>query len=271
MPGTTPVRRAATVAAALALAAVTGVVGYLASGPHPRTPERAEGPAPAPPAPAPASDPKSAADEVRVAKVRAGLEAKLAEEEDPHILALEARLKENPADVDALLSIGYLYVQRREYSKARGYYMRAAQVAPGNVEARTHLGSVAYFLGHLDEALHHYEQALALDPDYAPAYFEMGAALRFGRGDLQGAIDAWERFLVLDPQAEEADRIRELIAEARRMLAEGTAPNVRHPAEPGPVPEPVPIDPESAPWPGQGGADRSRAPDLGAAVPGSAG
>lgn len=268
MPGNTPVRRAATVAAALALAAATGVAGYVASGPHPHTPERAQSPAPDPPTtasvPAP-TDPRSAADEVRVAKVRAGLETKLAEEEDPHILALEGRLKENPEDLDALLTMGYLYVQRREYAKARGYYMQAAQVAPDNVEARTHLGSVAYFLGHLDEALHHYEQALALDPDYAPAYFEMGAALRFGRGDLEAAIDAWEHFLQLDPEAEEADRIRDLVAESRRMLAEGIAPDVRE------APEPEPFDPGTAPWPGEEGPGRSRAPEAPESAPEPAG
>jgi len=267
MAWNTPVRRAATVAAALALAAATGVAGYVASGPHPRAPQRARGAAPAAPAPSPATDPRSAADQVRVARVRAGIEAKLAqalpEDEDPHIQALQARLQENPEDLDALLSMGYEYVQKREYAKARGYYMRAAQVAPDNVEARTHLGTVAYFLGDLDEALHHYRQALALDPDYAPAYFEMGAALRFGSGDLQGAIDAWERFLKLDPEAEEAGRIRDLVAEARRMLAEGTAPSVRE------APKPEPFDPATAPWPGGKGPDRSQAPGAPGAAPAS--
>jgi len=253
-------------AGALTVALAAAGVGRLVSGP---APEAAPSASPQPAASAPrVSTPAGMADRIRMAKVRDELQATLAQgeaasgtaeaddptgEDDPRLPGLRARLDENPEDVDALLSAGYVYVEHHAYTKARGYYLRASQVAPENVEARTHLGTVAYFLGHLDEALHHYEQALALDPDYAPAYFEMGAALRFGRHDLQGAIDAWEHFLKLDPDAEEAGRIHELVAEARRMLAEGTAPEPSAPA-----PEPAPFDPATAPWPGQEGPDRSQ-------------
>jgi tetratricopeptide (TPR) repeat protein len=260
----------AVAAAALAVAVAVAAVGRLVSGP---------GGTPAPGAPQAAAsapsvaNPADAVDRIRRAKVQAQLAQALGETEggptathpagadDPRLAPLQARLAEDPEDVDALLSVGYVYVEHHAYAEAREYYLRAARAAPGNVEARTHLGTVAYFLGNLDEALHHYEEALALNPDYAPAYFEMGAALRFGRHDLKGAIDAWEHFLSLDPDAEEAARIRELVAEARRMLAEGAPP----PHKPAPAPA-EPFDPATAPWPGQEGPDRSQgAPPEGSA------
>jgi tetratricopeptide (TPR) repeat protein len=276
----------AVAAAALAVAVAAAAVGRLASGPVPAAAPSVSAPAAAAAAPAgplPA-DPVQAADHIRRAAIQAQLAKVLARgetgsdpagepapgapgatapagEDDPRLGPLLARLKENPEDVDALLSVGYVYVQNRAYEKAHGYYLHAAQVAPDNVEARTHLGTVAYFLGHLDEALHHYEQALALDPDYAPAYFEMGAALRFGRHDLEGAVKAWEHFLALAPDAAEAGRIRQLVAETRRMIAAGTAPAA-------PAPEPAPFDPATAPWPGQPGPDRSQgAPPAGTPGP----
>lgn len=251
----------AVVGVALTAAVAAGLVGWWAAGPLPGAPVR-DGSPPASPPPASPAGAQSTADRIAIEGTTRALEAELAEGNDPDIRALRAELAANPDDVEALLSMGYLYVQRRAYSKARGYYLRASQVAPANLEARTHLGTVAYFQGNLDEALHHYREALALNPDYAPAYFEMGAALRFGRHDLQGAIDAWEHFLKLDPDAEEAGRIRDLVAEARRMLAEGAAP------EPSaPVPEPAPFDPATAPWPGQQGPDRSE--DVPVGTPGS--
>jgi len=270
----TPVRRTVAVAvAALVVAGAAAAVGRMASGSlrpaAPAAPVHA-----APPGAATSETPDGVPESVqriREAKVQAELRKVLdpgapgaAEPEgdaDPRLAPLLARLKANPDDVDALLSAGYVYVQHHAYDKARGYYLHAAQVAPDNVEARTHLGTVAYFLGNLDEALHHYEQALALNPDYAPAYFEMGAALRFGRHDLAGAVKAWERFLELDPGAAEAGRIRELVAETKRMLAEGTAPA---PGTPGQG-HAAPLDPSTAPWPGGKGPDRSQgAPPAGA-------
>ncbi len=160
---------------------------------------------------------------------------------DPHLQAMRARLTENPNDMEALLSIGYRYVERRAYTKARGYYLRASQVDPKNLEARTHLGTVDYFLGHVDEALHHYGQVLAYDPDYAVALFEMGAVLRYGKEDLPAAVETWEHFLAVDPEAEESGKIRELVAEARQMIADGWQPK---PAE-----APHAENPQTAPWP----------------------
>lgn len=170
---------------------------------------------------------------------------------DAHLAAALAAVQRDPEDVDALLTVGYLYVQRREYAKAKGYYLRASQVDPRNLEARTHLGTVAYFLGDIYEALHHYRQVLAMDPDYKMALFEMGAALRYGKHDLPAAVAAWEHWLTLDPEAPEADQVRKLVAEARRMIEDGSAPEPL-PDEPPPAAPPPPVpDPDTAPWPGE--------------------
>ena len=88
------------------------------------------------------------------------------------------------------------------------------------------MGTVAYFMGNADEALDHYRQVLALNPEYPVALFEMGAVLRYGKEDLQGAVDAWEHFLTLDPEAEEADQIRELVKDTRRLITERASADV---------------------------------------------
>ncbi len=178
--------------------------------------------------------------------VAGDLQARLQQESDPQILALKAQLGRNPEDVEALLSIGYLYVEKRDYAKARGYYLRAAKLAPKNPEARTHLGTVAYFLGNVDEALDHYRQVLALNPDYPVVWFEMGAVLRYGKSDLQGAVDAWERFLELDPTAKEADRIRQLVGETRTLMAERASMDVTSDETQATRPEPATLPLEAA-------------------------
>jgi len=236
--------RVAPFPAALLVAALTAAGVAL----PPTAPAGAAGPEAPTAAAAPAPGSAAAeAERIRIDAATKALDAELSAGEDPHIMALRGMLTRNPNDAGALLAMGDLYVKRREYEKARGYYLRAAQVEPANLQARTHLGTTAYFLGHTDEALHHYEEALALDPDYTVALFEMGAVLRYGKKDLPAAVATWEHFLRLDPDAPEAARIRDLVAEAKALIANGHAP------APEPAAPAQPFEPATAPWPGQGG------------------
>jgi tetratricopeptide (TPR) repeat protein len=57
--------------------------------------------------------------------------------------------------------------------------------------------------GRLDDAASHYQRAIALQPDYAPAYNNLGTALR-AKGRLDDAIAAYKRALALRPEYGEA-------------------------------------------------------------------
>ena len=65
------------------------------------------------------------------------------------------------------------------------------------------LGSALQSEGRLDEAIGRYRRAVAIKPDYAPAYSNMGAAL-LARGDTAGALDAYRRALAIDPNFPDA-------------------------------------------------------------------
>jgi tetratricopeptide (TPR) repeat protein len=58
----------------------------------------------------------------------------------------------------------------------------------------TNLGTALYEAGRLDEAVARYEKAVALQPDYAPAYNNLGVTLR-ASGQVDAAIAAYERGL----------------------------------------------------------------------------
>jgi len=61
----------------------------------------------------------------------------------------------------------------------------------------TNLGTALYEAGRLDEAIGRYEKAVALQPDYAPAYNNLGVTLR-AKGQVDAAIAAYERGLQLE-------------------------------------------------------------------------
>src|SRR6185295_18393515 len=71
------------------------------------------------------------------------------------------------------------------------------------------------FGGHADAALEAFDKALAIDPNYPPAYFFRGQVLAEAKGDRAGAARAWERFLVLVPSGPEHDQVKALLAEMR--------------------------------------------------------
>jgi tetratricopeptide (TPR) repeat protein len=67
----------------------------------------------------------------------------------------------------------------------------------------TNLATALYEDKHYDEAIAHYELAIALQPDYAPAYTNMGAALR-SKGRVAAAVAAHETSLRLAPDNPDA-------------------------------------------------------------------
>jgi len=67
----------------------------------------------------------------------------------------------------------------------------------------TNLATALQAQGRYDEALVHYQQALAHQDDYAPAYLNMGTALR-AQGRVDEAIAAYQRALDLRPEYPDA-------------------------------------------------------------------
>jgi Flp pilus assembly protein TadD len=65
------------------------------------------------------------------------------------------------------------------------------------------LGSALQSAGHLDQAIERYQRAIAIKPEYVPAYSNLGTAL-LARGDTAGAIAAYQRALTVDPNFPDA-------------------------------------------------------------------
>jgi TolB-like protein/Tfp pilus assembly protein PilF/predicted Ser/Thr protein kinase len=79
--------------------------------------------------------------------------------------ALEQAQKLEPDSPETLLTLGY-YQQfvLGDYGAAKTTFRRVGELIPGSYEALYALGRLARREGHWDEAVSHFEQALALDP-----------------------------------------------------------------------------------------------------------
>jgi cytochrome c-type biogenesis protein CcmH/NrfG len=132
------------------------------------------------------------------------------------VTALEARLQQNPRDVEALVGLGRIYLQTGQMPKAIEVYRRALEVDGNNVSALSGMAMILAQAGHSEQALSLLDKALAINPQMPMALLFKGRILYENKKDYVGAIANWEHFLKLIPQGRPAEVVRSWIDEARR-------------------------------------------------------
>jgi cytochrome c-type biogenesis protein CcmH/NrfG len=132
------------------------------------------------------------------------------------VAALEARLNQNPRDLEALVGLGRIYLQTGQLPKAIDLYKRALEVDGNNVSALSGMAMILAQAGHSDQALILFDRALAINPQVPMALLFKGRILYEDKKDYHGAIANWEQFLTMMPQGGPAEVVRGWIEEARR-------------------------------------------------------
>jgi tetratricopeptide (TPR) repeat protein len=101
------------------------------------------------------------------------------------------------------------------YSQAVAAYQAVLKRNAKNVDALTHMGLIVAIGGHADVALETLDKALAIDPEYPPAYLYRGQVLFGQKQDYAGAVKSWQQFLALVPTGEDHDRVAQLVETAK--------------------------------------------------------
>jgi cytochrome c-type biogenesis protein CcmH len=147
------------------------------------------------------------------------------------IAALEARLSQNPSDLEALVGLGRIYLQTGQMSKAIDFYKRALEVDSNNVSALSGMAMIMAQAGHSDQALTLFDRALTINPQVPMALLFKGRILYEDKKDYAGAIASWEQFLRMMPQGGPAEVVRGWIEEARQEArkVDGAGPPTKAP------------------------------------------
>lgn len=111
---------------------------------------------------------------------------------------------------------GRAYYAAGKYAKARLEFSNAAQIDPGDAEARFMLGQIAEKLGDVRAALGQYQAAIALDSHQAAARAAMGRLYLYG-GLARKALELAEAGLAVDPKSAQLLTVR---GAARQQLGE---------------------------------------------------
>ena len=82
-------------------------------------------------------------------------------------------------------------------------YNKSLAIKPDYAEAYYNMGNAIKVQGKLEEAIKAYNKALAIKPDYAEAHYSMGVTLQ-DQGKLEEAIEAYNKSLAIKPDYAEA-------------------------------------------------------------------
>ncbi|RJQ47736.1 MAG: hypothetical protein C4534_00765 [Gaiellales bacterium] len=154
------------------------------------------------------------------------------------------RLADDPNDVEAMIGLARLYAYQTQDRRMEGVALldRAIAADPANVTARLEKANIyLQLLNDPGEATRLLAEAAAIAPDNAEVFLQLGIAAEQAGQNAQ-AIDAWNRYLQLDPDSNLADTIRGKIAvletqppvavEAPVATPEEAAPEAPAPAQP---------------------------------------
>lgn len=114
------------------------------------------------------------------------------------VAAYERAIDLDPNSTGALVNLGTLFFNARQYNDAERHYKRAVAVDADYALAHFNLGNLYDEQGDRPRALQHYLQALRSNPAYADAHYNV-ALLYQNIGQAMKAVRHWREYLKLDP------------------------------------------------------------------------
>jgi tetratricopeptide (TPR) repeat protein len=149
--------------------------------------------------------------------------------DEGRVSALKAEAERQPSDVGPRVELGNLYFDAQRFEDAISWYTDALALAPDDVNVSTDLGVSYYYTNQPDRALEQFDRSLKMDPKHVKTILNVGIVKAFGKQDLEGAAEAWQRVVELAPGTPEGraaqgalERLRAAHAPAQATEKPGT-------------------------------------------------
>jgi tetratricopeptide (TPR) repeat protein len=135
--------------------------------------------------------------------------------DEARVASLRAAAVERPQDPQPRIELGNLYFDAEQYQEAIKWYEEALKLDPRNVNVSTDLGVSYYYTDQPDRALAQFEQSLRIDPKHTKTILNLGIVRAFGKQDLAGAMEAWQRVIELAPDSPEGRAAKQALDSLR--------------------------------------------------------
>lgn len=128
----------------------------------------------------------------------------------------------DPGSAGALVNLGTVYFNARDYAQAERHYRKALEIDADYPLAHFNLGNLFDEMGDRAIALTHYLAALRINPNYADAHYNI-ALLYQSTNQTMKAVRHWKTFLKLDSNSNWADIARGELEKLRDFTIVGGA------------------------------------------------
>ena len=117
------------------------------------------------------------------------------------IAALEKETQANPTNAKSWIELGNSYFDTGQHEKSIQAYRKALEINPNNANVWTDMGVMYRRSGNPQEAINSFDKAAEVDPKHEVSRMNKGIVLLHDMDDIDGAINAWEDLLEVNPVA----------------------------------------------------------------------
>jgi tetratricopeptide (TPR) repeat protein len=131
--------------------------------------------------------------------------------DETKVQALRAVVERDAKNAVARAQLGNLYYDAGRYPDAIKWYGESLAIAPNDVNVSTDLGVSYYYNNQPDLAIKQLERSLQIDPKHTKSLLNLGVVRAFGKQDLKGATEAWQRLVEIAPESPEGRQARQAL------------------------------------------------------------
>ena len=140
------------------------------------------------------------------------------------VKALSSIAEQQPTNAQPRVELGNLFFDSERYADAIKWYGEAFKLNPKDVNVSTDLGVSYYYSNQPDRALAQFDESLKIAPTHAKTLLNVGIVRAFGKQDLQGAEQAWQRVIELDPSGPEGQAAKRALDSLKSAHPGGSTP-----------------------------------------------
>lgn len=110
--------------------------------------------------------------------------------------------------------IGEAYMSKDNLAEAEKYFKLSIEIDPADHALAYNVAEILFNINKVDEAIKYYQMAATIKPDWPKSYLKLGYAY-LNKGDMQKAVEAFEKFLEKAPDDPQADTIRSIVQDLK--------------------------------------------------------
>jgi len=118
---------------------------------------------------------------------------------DAAISAYQSAQQLNPNDMETYINLGSVFYDKGDYENSQMIYRIALEIDPTNARLHCNLAYLLWGKGEIDEAMKEYKLAIKFDPDYDIAHNNLGVLYLDDLGKVREAIECLEKSIAVNP------------------------------------------------------------------------